>query len=115
MSKDSLTVRQLSGNLNFSTAQKMVHKLLTSDRIKTELDEGRVINYHRSRDDRLVVKTGAYTKEELAKKLDISPKDLKKLKSPGSYSSIVRKISLSLIRLYCATKFVDGKCKGRQI
>jgi hypothetical protein len=107
MSKNSITAGQSSGNVNFSTAQKMIHRLLAHDRIKTGLDEGKTRD-HESNDEPKI-KIIAFTKEELAEKLGISPKELKKLKSPDFYKGIVNKISLPLIRLYCVTKFVNGE------
>ena len=55
----------------------------------------------------------AMPKEKLAEKLGISSEDFIKLKSPGSYRSIATKISLPLIRIYCATKFIDGEYKDK--
>jgi hypothetical protein len=110
MAKRSLTAGRLSGNVKFLTAQKMIHRFLTQDRIKTELDEGRA-GGHGLYDDELIEKTGAFTKEELAEKLGISPKELEKLKSPSFYKGMANKISLPLIRLYCATKFLVGEYK----
>jgi len=111
MSEDSIIAGQSSGNLNFSTAQKMIHRLLTLERIKTALDEGRVIN-HALLGNKPIVKMKAFTKEELAEKLGISLEEFDKLKFPGFYKEIVNKISLPLVRLYCATKFfMDGDCK----
>lgn len=112
MAKTSLLAEQPAGNLNFSTAQKMIHRLLTLDRIKTELDEGRVIN-HEVYDNKPMVKIRAFTKEELAEKLGISQEEFNKLNSPDFYESMANKISLSLIRLYCSTKFADGEYKGK--
>jgi hypothetical protein len=110
MANLSVIAGQSSGNLNFSTAQKMIHRLLTHDRIKTDLDEGRIRGLGLS-NDKPEVKAGAFTKEELAEKLSISPEDLEKLESSDLYESIANKVSLPLIRLYCATKFADGESK----
>lgn len=107
MRNNSLTTGRKSCNLKFSTVKKMIHRLLTQERIKTKLDEGRVINHHES-NTKPMTKVEAYTKEELAKKLGISLKEIDKLKSPSLYCRIASKISLSLARLYCATKFIDG-------
>jgi hypothetical protein len=107
MSEDSIIAGQSSGNLNFETAQKIIHRFLTHDRIKTELDEGRSIDYVSK--NKPETKVRSFTKEELAEKLGISPKDLDDLKSSNSYDRIASKISLPLIRLYCATKFADDK------
>ena len=111
MSNGRITARQLSGNLNFSTAQKMIHRLLTNDRIKTELDEGRVRSLG-SCDDKPVIKTGAFTKKELAQKLSITLEELKKLGLPYFYRRMAVKISVPLVSLYCSTKFADGEYKG---
>lgn len=110
MSSDSLTARQSSGNLNFRTAQKMIYRLLTQYRIKTDLDEGRTRGLGLC--DEPEVKVEALTKEGLAGKLGINPEELEKLKSLDFYESTASRISLPLIRLYCATKFVDGEYKN---
>jgi hypothetical protein len=83
------------------------HKFLTQNRHKTELDEGRIINHHES-STKPMVKVKTYTKEELVEKLGISLEEFERLKSPNFYRSIASKISLPLVRLYCATKFTDG-------
>lgn len=110
MCNDSLTARQSSGNLNFSTAQKMIDKLLTCNRIQTREGEGKVKAHRRY--DEPKIKARAFTKEELAKKLDISIKELDSLKTPSFYKTIVNKISPLLIYLYCSTKFVDDEYKS---
>ncbi|MEI8054868.1 MAG: hypothetical protein WCH10_02555 [bacterium] len=109
MAKIIVAARQSSGNLNFRVAQVMIHKLLTCERIKTALDEGRIINH--ASNNKPEVKIGAFTKEELAGKLGISTKELDKLKRPNFYKDMASKISLPLICLYCATKFADGEYK----
>lgn len=106
MAKTSIIVGQSSGNLNFQTAQKMINRLLNNDRIKTDLEEGRIKGLG-SMDNKPLVKIRAFTKEELAKKLDVSVEVLENLKSPNLYKVMVDKISLLLIRLYCATKFAS--------
>jgi len=111
MAKISLATGSASCNLNFSTAQKMIHQLLTRDRIKTALDEVRVINYELL-SNKTEIKMKAFTKKELAEKLGISVEEFNKLKSPDFYKKIVNKISLPLIQLYCSTKFMDGEYKG---
>lgn len=88
----------------------MIHRLLNHNRIKTDLDEGRIRGLGSCNEP--VVKTEAFTKEELAKKLGMSPEEFERFKSPDFYNEIVNKISLPLIRLYCATKFVVGEYKG---
>lgn len=111
MANEIVTASQSSGNLNFKTAQKMVHKLLTEERIKTALDEGRCIpNWLPSHEP--IVKLAPYTKRELADKLGITVENLDKLNSQSFYEGIVNKISLPLTVLYCATKFVAGEYKG---
>ena len=110
MAKTSLVAGQSSGNLNFSTAQKMIHRILTHDRIKTALDDGKVINPALNNKPKIRLK--AYTKEELAKKIGITPVELEKLKCPDFYKKMATKISIPLICLYCSIKFVDGEYKG---
>jgi len=110
MAKKSLLAEQPPGNLNFSTAQKLIHRLLTCERIKTDLDDGKIRGLGLS--NKPEIKIGAYTESELAEKLGIKPKELEKLKSPYFYEKMANKISLPLIRLYCSSKFVDGEYKG---
>jgi hypothetical protein len=98
MSKDSLTAGQSSGNLNFKTAQKMIHRLLTEERIKTSLDDG--IIKGNALPPELEVRVKAYTKKELADKLSISVEDINKLNLQSFYEGIVNKISLPLVTLY---------------
>ena len=107
MAKTSLIAGQSSGNLNFETAQKIIDRLLTQDRIKTDLDDGRIKGLGVC-DNQPPVKLKAFTKTELAQKLGISVEELEKLKSPDFYETIVSKVPLPLIRLYCATKFADN-------
>jgi hypothetical protein len=114
MAKTSLIAKQSSGNLNFSTAQKMIHRLLTHDRIKTDLDDEKIRGLGLCNDEP-EVKIRAFTKEELAKKLGISPEEFERLKSPSFYEGIASKISLPLIILYCAAKFVCGEYKGKTV
>lgn len=83
MSSHSIMAGQSSGNLNFSTAQKMIHRLLTHDRIKTDLDKGIIRGLGLCGEPE--IKIGTYTKKQLAEKLGISQKELEKLKSPNSY------------------------------
>lgn len=111
MSKNSIIAGQSSGNLNFETAQKIIHQLLTQDRIKTALDDGRVINPALCNGPK--TRVAAYTKEELAKKLGITVEELDKLKFPDFYEKMVNKISLPLTMLYCATKFITGEYKSK--
>lgn len=110
MSKGSIIAGQLSGNLNFSTAQKMIHQFLTLDRIKTALDEGKTMDYVSK--NKSEVRVRPFTKGELAEKLGISVKGLEKLKHPAFYEKMASKISLPLNSLYCATKFAGGEYKG---
>ena len=88
----------------------MIHRLLTHERIKA-LYEGRVINHELC--SKPEIKIRAFTKEELAEKLDISLEELDRLKLPSFYKGIAHKISLPLIILYRATKFADGEYKNR--
>lgn len=110
MTNSILNARQLSGNVSFSTAQEMINRFLTLDRIKTALDEGKPINY--ALDNKPEVRLKPFTKEELAKKLGISVQELEKLKYPTFYEKMASKISSALNSLYCATKFADGEYKG---
>jgi len=112
MTNKILTARQLSGNVSFSTAQKMIHPLLTLDRIKTSLDEGRLGNY--VSDNKPEARVRPFTKAELAEKFGISAKGLEKLKHPTFYEKMASKISLPLNSLYCTTKFADGEYKSEQ-
>jgi hypothetical protein len=112
MTNDILDAGQSSGNVSFSTAQKMIHRLLTLDRIKTALDEGKIMEYVPK--NKLEVKVRPFTKEELAEKLGISVKGLEKLKNPTFYEKMASKISLQLNSLYCSTKFVAGEYKGEK-
>lgn len=107
MSEGSIIAGQSSGNLNFATAQKIIHRFLTEERIKTALDDGRVINPALCNEPKTRVR--AYTVEELAKKLDMTPEELEELKFLYFYEKMANKISLPLIRLYCATKFANGE------
>jgi hypothetical protein len=106
MTKNILTAGQTSGNVSFLTAQKMIHRLLNHDRIKTDLDDERIKGLGSYNEPE--TKIGAFTKERLAEKLGISPEEIENLKSPDFYEGIANKISLPLARLYCATKFVNG-------
>jgi hypothetical protein len=104
-----LAAGQLSGNVSFSTAQKMINRFLTLDRIKTALDEGRGINQMSNEPE---IRVRPFTKAELAEKLGISVKGLEKLKNPAFYEKMASKISLQLSSLYCSTKFAAGEYKG---
>ena len=104
MPRDRISAKQSYGNLSFSTAQKVIDKLLTNNRLKTDLDdgiiEGVVIDAGK-------VKLPPFTKEELIKKLGITSKNFDNLKLLKHRRKIIKKITLPLVRLYCATKFVD--------
>ncbi len=107
MSRNSINVGLSFGNLNFKTAQKIIHQLLTQDRIKTALDGRRAINPALPNEPKIIMMP--YSKEKLAKKLDITSEEPVKLKFPDFYEGIASKISLPLIRLYCATNFACSK------
>jgi len=109
MSSDRITAGQLSGNLNFLAAQKMIYRLLNHERIKTDLDGGKIKGLGLSKE--FEVKVAPFTKGKLAKKLGITLEELEGLKSPEFYERIADRLSLSLIHLYCATKFVTGEYK----
>ena len=112
MTNDILDAGQLSGNVSFSNAQKMINRLLTFDRIKTALDEGKTIDY--ASKNQPEVRVRPFAKGELAEKLGISVKGLEKLKYPAFYEKMASKISLQLNSLYCSTKFVAGEYKGEK-
>jgi len=90
--------------LKFSTAQKMIFRFLTTDRLEKES--------LRKRTNKIEYRCIKYTKEELAQKLNISLKQLERFRTPYFYKSMVNKISLQLIRLYCSTKWVDNDFKS---
>ena len=90
-------------SLKFSTAQGMIFKLLTTDRLEKESPRCRTTKEYRCT---------KYTKEELAQKLGITHQELEKLKAPYFYRSVANKISLLLIGLYCATKWVNEEYKA---
>jgi hypothetical protein len=79
----------------------MIDRLLTIDRL--EKKKGRV--------DKVELRCTKYTKAELSQKLGITPKELDRLKLPRFYNSMVNKVALPLIALYCLTKFVTGEYK----
>lgn len=80
--------------LKFTTANHMIDRLLTCNRIKF-----------------IPVKYPKYTKKELAKKLGITTKELQNLKKKYYYKNIAHKINLPLISLYCATKWKNPRPK----
>lgn len=88
----------------------MIHRLLTEERIKTPPDDG-IVKGNASL-PAPEVRVEPYAKSELAKNLSITLGELEKLKLLDFYSKMVNKISLPLVTLYCATKFVDGEYKG---
>jgi hypothetical protein len=108
MANFSLNAESSTGNLNFSTAQKIIYRLLNHERIKTDLDEGRIKGLG-TIDNKPTAKVAAYTKKEIAEKLGLTLEELDSLKSPNFYENIINKISLYLIRLYCSTKFTNGE------
>jgi hypothetical protein len=79
-------------NIGFSTAQQMINRFLTHDRIVTKK-----------------VRDLKYTKWELAEKLNITPKFLDKLNLPDFYKNAANRITLPLVRLYCSTQWEDKK------
>ena len=89
-----IKVNDRNGNIGFSTTQQMINKFLTYDRIAIKK-----------------VRCLKYTKIELAEKLNLTPKSLDKLKLPYFYKSMVSRITLPLVRLYCATGWVEDECK----
>ena len=83
-------------NINFLTVQKMINRFLIRDRIV--MKEVRCLKY---------------TERELAEKLNITPKTLKKLKLQCFYKATISRVTLPLVRLYCSTKWADGEYKGK--
>lgn len=90
--KIDVNVTRINRTINFLTVQKMINRFLTCDRMV--MKEVRCLRY---------------TEWELAEKLNIAPKTLKKLKLPWFYKATIRRVILSLVRLYCSTKWVDGE------
>jgi len=90
------TKTDAAGNqaIKFLTVQKMINEFLTRDRVV--MKEVRCVKY---------------SEWELAEKLNITPKALKSLKLPYVYKSMVSRITLPLVRLYCSTGWVDDECK----
>ena len=77
--------------INFLTIRKIILQFLTCDRIIF-----------------IPTKVSKFTKLELANKLNITPKQLKRLlrsQSSCSYREMIGKINLPLIKLYCSTKW----------
>lgn len=76
--------------LSFFTAQKMINKLLTLNRL-----------------EKIEVKRKPYTQEELANKLSINPTELKAFTGRKTRCTLRKAgtIDLKLIRLYLKTKF----------
>ncbi len=77
--------------ISFWTVQKMLNKFLTCDRI-VKKEERRL----------------KYTEEELAGILNITSKELKRLKLPYFYKAMVSRINLPLISLFCSTKWANN-------
>lgn len=70
MSKEIIAARSLASNLNFATAQKIINRLLTCERISKGLDEGKTGGV--SSRNRPGIKMASFTKQELARKLGIT-------------------------------------------
>ncbi len=84
---DKYTKTEQCKYLDFSSTQKIIHKLLTRDRI-------------------ILVPTvvPGVTESDLAKELNITLTQLKSLqKSPAFYKKIAKHINLPLINLYCSS------------
>jgi len=106
MTKHIVTTSQLSGNgadsrsdktrtqhLSFRTAQKMIRRFLSRDRIIT----AEIL------DEKLTIK-------ELAKRLSVDSLELEPFIRPISivpYRKTSGKIALPLIKLYCSTKWAE--------
>ncbi|CAL7961366.1 conserved hypothetical protein [Gammaproteobacteria bacterium] len=80
----------------FLKFQERINKLLTCDRMV-----------------KIEVRCPSYTKEELAKKLGISEKELEKLKKFYFYKIMESKIVRPLLNLYCSTKWAENGCKSK--
>lgn len=79
--------------LSFSTAQQIIHRLLTCSRIVL----------------RPTVIPGI-TKPELAKKLNLTPRQLKYLQErPLFYEKMVKRVNLPLVNLYCSSALQEPK------
>ena len=76
--------------LSLKVTQKLLRKLLTCERV--ELRE---------------VQCPKYTKKEIANILQISVGELERIQFGKSGYTLVPVINLALIKLFCATKFVD--------
>ena len=85
---------QHTESLAFKTSQNMIDKLLTCPRI------ARNVNVYEYKDR-------PYTKKDLAKKLLLSIKQIDELGDEKFYTRYCEKISLPLIKLFCATKFYE--------
>ncbi|EKE00850.1 MAG: hypothetical protein ACD_21C00265G0004 [uncultured bacterium] len=108
--KTKIGKEEYTNPLGYLTAKKMIHGLLTCDTIYIEEGKARA---HKKSSDKWEIKIPALTKEELSVKLGITPKEINRLKrSPNFYNSIINKISLPLIKLYCSVKFADSEYKG---
>ena len=78
--------------IGFSSTHKIIHRLLTCERIAHK-----TVIYPR------------FTRAELSSKLNITPKQLRLLQvSQLFHKQIIRKINLSLVKLYCITKLQDS-------
>lgn len=79
--------------LSFSTAQQMIHRLLTCNRIILR-----------------PTVTPGITKRELAKKLNLTPVQLKYLQErPLFYERMVKHTNLPLINLYCSSALQEPR------
>jgi hypothetical protein len=79
--------------LRLFTAQTMVNKFLSCDRLV-----------------KIEVRCKKYTAQELANKLSVSLLELEPFTKPPSkfcYRKTAGKIDMSLIKLYCSTKWAD--------
>ena len=75
MSNDSIDTYQSSGNLNFKTAQKMIHSLLTCKQIKTDLED-RTIRWL-GLSSRLEIILAPFTKQETGNKAWHKPRGIR--------------------------------------
>ena len=79
-------------SLSFITAQRMIDKLLLCERIEKDI---------------IAYKAEPYNKHQLSKKLYLTIKQLREFSDEDFYKRYSRKISLPLIKLFCATKFYE--------
>lgn len=90
VANEELSTKRKAKHLDFLLVRNMIQRFLTCDRVKIE--EKRCLRY---------------STEELAERLEITPDELERFKTPGFYKRQGAKITLAVINLYCATKWVE--------